>query len=186
MNFSLYSYYTEASPKSGGLIELLIPALIAAAVGIAAVAVSYLGVLASNKNLLKQLDFQKRQDHDKDLRENIASLTSLSSDLHFDIMYRFQLVESKSSQAEKQAQINEEIKLKDEAINLRISQFDRIYHSTLLFLNPSEEKSEKIEDSMKNLYDIIRTGGDLYSKSGDLKKAKSKMLTEVRGILHNH
>lgn len=186
MNFSLYSYYTEASTKGNGLIELLIPALIAAAVGIAAVAVSYLGVRASNKNLLKQLDFQKRRDHDKDLRENIASLTSLSSDLHFDIMYRFQLVESKKSQPEKQVQINEEIKLKDEAINLSISQFDRIYHNTLLLLNPSKEKSKKIEESMKSLYDIIRTGGDLYGKSVDLKEAKSKMLSEVRNILHKH
>lgn len=186
MNFSLYSYYTEAAEKSSGLIELLVPALIAAAVGIAAVIVSLIGVRESNKNLLKQLNFQKRQEHDSHLRENIASLTSLSSDLHFEIMYRFQLVKAKKSEPGKKVQIDQEIKSKDEIIGDKISQFDRIYHSTLLLLNPSEVKSKLIEKSMKKLYDIIRNGDALNGKSEELKKAKSKMLCEVRDILHKH
>ncbi len=186
MNFSLYSYYTEAAAKSSGLIELLVPALIAAAVGMAAVIVSLLGVRESKNNLLKQLNFQKRQEHDNHLRENIASLTCLSSDLHFEIMYRFQLVEAQKLKSEKQVQIDQEIKSKDEIIGDKISAFDRIYHSTLLLLDPGEEKSKMIGESMKKLYDIIRTGGDLYGKSEELKKAKSKMLSEVRDILHKH
>ena len=169
-----------------GLLKTLAPVIVTACIGIAAVAVSYVGVCASRRNLERQLEWQREEEHKRVVRENIARFLGVTSDLHFSLLLRDGLRAQKRGQTfDPNSDVNRQMDDNEGIINSRLSEFDRLFTMSILVLNVSRPEEKEIETLMTKLYDIVRNLRDAYTQGSEIKQLQRQIFESTRHIVRS-